>query len=886
MPNIINHNLKNNQKKPNAFIFDSYHIDKKTDTVSFFYSFDNGLKFTETITLGGGKINWSKISSVLVDKIIFNLHLVLGIGYYKAYCPKKIIIKSGILSKTEAEFWNKLYTKGLGEFFYRNKIDFRGLINFPYQKTKTTKAINIKLSNRVLLPWGGGKDSTVAAELLKEQGHDFTLTTLRDSNIQKETAKIAQRPRIINGRTIDPLLIELNKQGVYNGHVPISAIYFWITVLTAALYDYRHIVYSNEGSANFGNVKYLGQEINHQYSKSLEFENDFRAYLKNFVTPDINLFSSLRQFSDLKISKLFSRYEKYFPVFSSCNRNFSITKKVNARWCGECPKCAFTFSQLAAFIDREKLINIFGQNLFAKKELLPVFQELWGEKRFKPFDCVGTPTEVKAALLLAGTKKEWQPDFMVNYFKNKIAPKIKDAGKLINEALYNRPEHNIPMNFRRTLLLGYGLEGNFAFNYLRKKYPDFKFAIADQKPITLKDKNIKLFSGKNYLDAIKNYDLIIKSQGITNLKPELMAAKNSGQEITSITNIFLEVYGEQTIGVTGTKGKSTSASLIFEILKAAGKKVYLVGNIGFDPLEHLLTKYDEQKIFVYEMSSHHLSTVKYSPHISIFINIFPDHLPYHGGFNNYFQAKTNITKHQKKDDIFIFNSEYPAIKKLAAKTKARTISYLQECSVRNNFIYYRSEKIISLSNIKLLGDHNIKNIMAAICAVKLYKTPNSAIKKALAKFNNLEHRLQFVGKYKNISFYDDAISTTPESTMAALDVFKDKTDTIILGGEDRGYKFAALAKRLAELKINNFIFFPDSGQKIAREIKSAYQKKKLPVPKTLFTKNMDEAVKFAYQNTEVGKICLLSTASPSYSLFKDFKEKGNLFQTAIKKYCK
>ncbi len=873
-------------KKPNIFTFESYRFNTKNDSIAFNYSFDNGLKFTETISLGGGKINWSKVNRPLIDKILFNLHLVLGIGYYKAYCPKKIIIKSGALSKPEADFWDKLYTNGLGEFFYRNNIDYRHLINFPYQKNKTTKPLNISLGNRVLLPWGGGKDSCVSAELLKELGHDFTLITLRDSDIQRATAKITGRPRIINGRAIDPALIELNKLGVYNGHIPISAIYAWTTVLTAALYNYRHIVYSNEASANFGNVKYLGQEINHQYSKSLEFENDFRNYLNNFVTPDINHFSSLRQFSDLKISQLFSRYEKYFPVFSSCNRNFSITKKSSARWCGECPKCLFTFSQLAAYIDRSKLINIFGQNLFAKPELLPLFQELWGERKFKPFDCVGTPTEVKAALLLSGAKKEWQTDYIVKYFKKNIGSKIKNPGKLISDALKNKDEHNIPADFRSTLILGYGLEGKFAYSYLRKKYPDFIFGVADRQLPALNDKKINIFSGTNYLESIKAHEVIIKSPGFSDLAPELMAARSAGRDITSITNLFLSVYGKQTIGVTGTKGKSTTASLIYEMLKAGGKKAYLIGNIGFDPLEHLLTKFDKDKIFVYELSSYQLSSAKYSPHLAVFINIFPDHLPYHQGFNNYFSAKTNITNFQAQKDFFIYNENYPAIKKVASRTLASSISYLKECSVRGNNLYYHTEKIISLNDIKLLGKHNLMNIMAAICAAKIYKTPAPSIRKALIKFTNLDHRLEFVGRFKNIDFYDDAISTTPESTLVALEVFKDRLGTIILGGEDRGYKFEALAERLAELKVNSFVFFPNSGARIAQAIKSAYQKKKLGSLKILFTKSMDEAVKFSYQNTPAGKICLLSTASPSYTIFKDFKEKGNLFQAAIKKYKK
>jgi len=877
--------MKNTDRKPNIFTFESYSINEKTNTISFLYSFDNGLKFTDTIALGGGKIAWRQANLALVERIVFNLHLALGIGYYKAYCPKKIVVKSGQLSKAEAKFWDKLYIKGLGELFYKNKIDYRDLVKFPYQKNKITRPLVVKLADRSLLPWGGGKDSSLAAEILKELGHDFTLISLRDSDIQKATAKIAARPRIINNRFLDPKLIELNKQpGVYNGHLPISAIYSWTTILTAVLKNYRQVIFANEASANIGNVNYLGQEINHQYSKSLEFENDLRDYLKNFISPDINYFSLLRQFSELKITKLFARQEKYFPVFSSCNRNFSFTKKISARWCGHCPKCLFTFSQFAAFIDRQKLIKIFGQNLFAKPELLPLFQELWGEKRFKPFDCVGTPTEVKAAFLLAAAKTNWRQDFIVKYFQKNIAPRIKESGKLINEALKNNSEHNIPANFRPTLILGYGLEGKFAYDYLRKKYPNFKFGLAEQKPIALKDKRVTVFSGKNYLAALNKYEVIIKSPGISEFEPEIIAAKNSGREISSITNLFLTVYGNQTIGVTGTKGKSTTASLIYQILKTAGEQAYLVGNIGHDPLQHLLARPDKEKIFVYELSSYQLDTAKYSPHISVFINIFPDHLPYHRGFNNYFKAKTNITNFQNKKDFFVFNSNYSALNKLAKSTDAQKINYLKKCSLRQNYLYYGNEKIIALADIKLLGRHNLQNIMAAVCASKLYKISNTASKQTLTKFTNLEHRLEFVGQYQGISFYDDAISTTPESTLAALEVFKEKIGTIILGGEDRGYKFFALAEKLAELKITNIVLFPDSGPKIAQAIKKAYQKNKLTIPKILTTTKMDIAVKFAYQNTKPGQICLLSTASPSYSLFKDFKEKGNLFQQAIKKY--
>lgn len=871
-------------KKPTAFVFESYSIDKKTATISFSYSFSNGKKFTERIKLGQ-KVNWNGASQALINRVVFNLHLALGLGYYKAYCPKRIIIKSGPLSKGEAAFWDKLYTKGLGEFFYRNRIDFRGLVKFPYHGNRAPKPIRARLAERSLLPWGGGKDSSLAAEMLKELGHDFTLISLRDSAVQKETAKLSGRKRIIIGREIDPGLIELNKQGAYNGHVPISAIYSWIAILTAILKGYRRVIFANEASANYGNVRYLSTEINHQYSKSLEFENDLRSYLRNFVTPDIDYFSLLRQFSDFKIAKLFSGYQKYFPVFSSCNRNFSLTKRPERRWCGKCPKCLFTFSQLAAFLSRKELIKIFGRSLFAEKKLLPVFQELWGEKKFKPFDCVGTPAEVKAAFLLISARKEWQSELIVKYFNRHIVPRIKNPGKLINDALKNQPGGNLPLDFQKILILGYGQEGKFASGYLRKKYPKLRFGLADQKPLDRKDKNVAVFSGRNYLQAIKGYEMIIKSPGINDREPEIAAARNSGKTISSVSDLFLGTRRDQTIGVTGTKGKSTTASLIGQILKTAGRKAHLVGNIGRNPLPYL-EKADQDELFVYELSSYQLATANHSPHISVFINIFPDHLPYHRGFANYLAAKANITNSQRKNDFFIFNSEYPELKTLAKETSAQKIDYLKECSARQGYLFYRREKIMPLSEIKLLGAHNLKNIMAAICVAKIYGVNNYNIRRALKKFTNLEHRLQSLGRHKGISFYDDAISTTPESTLAAIDVFQGKIGTIILGGEDRGYNFSALADKLAELAVPNFVFFPDSGQRIAKAIELAYRRRKIALPKMIFTRSMAKAVGFAYRQTAAGKVCLLSTASPSYSLFRNFQEKGELFQQAIKKYKK
>jgi UDP-N-acetylmuramoylalanine--D-glutamate ligase len=538
---------------------------------------------------------------------------------------------------------------------------------------------------------------------------------------------------------------------------------------------------------------------------------------------------------------------------------------------------------LSAFIPLKKLTKIFGKNLYEDKNLLPLFLELWGQKNFKPFDCVGEPQEALAASLLALKQKDCQKTFILNYFDKNVRPKIKDEKALIEKNLTLKPHHNIPEKFQKIMILGYGREGQAAAEYFHSIHPSKTLTLADQKPIKKSGPDI-VISGPKYLASLSDFDLIIKSPGIPGDLPEIITAQKNGSKITTNTNIFFQNNPGQIIGVTGTKGKSTTAKLIYEIIKQAALKVELVGNIGNDALIHLKGKKDKDKIFVYELSSYQLSTLKQSPQIAVFLDIFPDHLPYHQGFKNYQAAKANINKYQGPSDFFVFNSQYPFIKNLAQKTPAHTVDYPAICSIKNGWINYRTEKIIPLTKIKLIGQHNLKNIMAAICIAKIMHLKTQAIRLAIKNFRGLDHRLELIGKFQGIEFYDDAISTTPESTLEAIETLKDKLETIILGGQDRGYNFKKLAQRIIELDIANIVLFPDSGAKIWQAIKAAAKAKKRKLPQKIRTKSMAAAVKFAYQKTTPGKICLLSTASPSYSIFKNFEDKGNQFQQNIKKY--
>ena len=428
------------------------------------------------------------------------------------------------------------------------------------------------------------------------------------------------------------------------------------------------------------------------------------------------------------------------------------------------------------------------------------------------------------------------------------------------------------------LIVGFGFEGRFVYGYLRKKYPLAEIAIADQKKMVAPDKKIKMYYGKNYLERTEDYAVIIKSQGVPPHLKQLRTAKKAGRVITSLTKIFFKECRGKILGVTGTKGKSSTASLIYEILKQAGLKVFLVGNIGHNPLSHLGENRGKDKIFVYELSSHQLADLRQSPKIAVFLDIFPDHMPWHGSYKKYQLAKANIAKYQRPNDYFIYNSSYPFIKNLASSSLAKKVDYQERCNIKNGDIYYGGQKIVSVNKIKLLGRHNLENTFACISAAKIFKIENKIIAQAISSFKGLKHRLEFVKEIKGVGYYDDAISTTPESTLAAINVFGDKLGTIFLGGLDRGYNFDRLALKLHKIKISNIVLFPNSGEAIWQSLKKIYILKRTALPKKFFTANMGKAVKFAYKNTAPGHACLLSTASPSYGIFKNYIEKGNLFK--------
>ena len=346
--------------------------------------------------------------------------------------------------------------------------------------------------------------------------------------------------------------------------------------------------------------------------------------------------------------------------------------------------------------------------------------------------------------------------------------------------------------------------------------------------------------------------MIIKSPGI----PFKILPKSVLSKISTQTEIFFDNCPGKIIGVTGTKGKSTTAFLIYKILKSRGVKTYLIGNIE-KPVLSYLAKAKPDDVFVYELSSHQLYNLKKSPQIAVLLNIYPEHLDYYRNFKEYANAKTNITKYQTKNDYLVYNSEDKLVSQIAKKSKAR--------------------------KIQIKGSYYALDKAAASAVGKIFKVPLKIIAKAIKNFKPLPHRLELVGTFKGITFYNDALATIPEATIGALDTLGDRVETIMLGGYERNIDFSNLAKKILKTKIKVVILFPTTGKRIWDEI---FKRQRGRVSlKPFFVDNMLDAVKLAYLHTQKGKICLLSTASPSFSLFRDYKEKGNLFKKYVKNFA-
>jgi UDP-N-acetylmuramoylalanine--D-glutamate ligase len=832
--------------KTSTFHFTNHAFSREKREVKFFYDVTRGaekIHFTEVLQLPNISIRKNLPQNIL-DSILRDLHLAIGLSYYKMFLSQKVVFPYK-LTKEQAAFWSRIYREGHGELLFQNKVSPNRIAKFSSDAKALPGTEYIWQKDRSLVGIGGGKDSIVGAELLKSIGQEigvFHVSNGHPSKIVENVTKLVGVKLPVDFvRKLDPKIFDKNV-AEFQGHIPVSVIFAFLGVFGALLYDYRYVVVSNEKSSNFGNIEYKGLQVNHQWSKSEAVEKAVQKYVKDFITPSVVYYSQIRAFDEIRVAKIFSKYEKYFYTFSSCNRAYKMFDASPVLWCGECAKCSFVFLMLAPFIPKQKLLNIFRKNLLNDPGLIQMYKDLLGYGGLKPFDCVGTFEESRVAFSLI--KKKFAHDIVVKKLKHFV----KDSSAENRKVFSFQDAPTVPARFKflgatSALIVGYGKEGRASHEYLKKFYPGLRVGIADLK------------QGKNYLNKQENFEIAIKTPVVPHEKMKI--------PYTTATNLFFSHVQNKIIGVTGTKGKSTTASLIAHFLKVAGKKVELHGNIGSPMLARVARLIPQDTTFVLELSSYQLEDITSSPQIAVVTTLFPEHMDHHGSLEKYYAAKKNIINFQTASDYFVYNSKNRLLRSWSKTSSAKTIQESKNLP-------------LDLGKTELQGNHNVSNAKLAVAVAELLELPKPVVVSGLKTFRALPHRLQNIGTFKGITFYDDAISTTPESTLAALSTLKN-VSTIFLGGEDRGYSFKVLEEKILKSKIRNIVLFPETGKKMFT------QKSKLNI---LRTTQMQDAVRFAYEHAKPESVVLLSCASPSYTLWKNFEEKGDEFQKWVKKLAK
>lgn len=428
---------------------------------------------------------------------------------------------------------------------------------------------------------------------------------------------------------------------------------------------------------------------------------------------------------------------------------------------------------------------------------------------------------------------------------------------------------------KKIAIVGFGREGKSTYKFIRKYLNNQKLEILDgnEKLLELNeelknDKNLKIITGKNYLDNLEKYDLIIKSPGV---KFKDLDISKFEDKITSQLGLTLDFYKQNVIGITGTKGKSTTTSLIFKVLKDQGYDAYLLGNIGI-PIFDYIEKFNENSKLVIEMAALQLEYVKTSPHIGIILNLFEEHLDFFKSKKHYFLAKLNMFKYQDNSDYGLYTSSNETLDKYVQNGNYITnlIDINKEFKIENNYIIYDNKKIYdSNSERLLLGKHNLTNIMFALRLSELLKLDLQKTINTINQFKPLEHRMEYVATINGVKYYNDAIATIPEATINCVEALKD-VDTIIFGGMDRGIDYNDLIDFFNKSKIKNFICMPDTGYKIGKKIKSK---------NVYMVETLEDAVKKAKEVTK--NICVMSPAASSYNAFKNFEEKGRIYKELV-----
>ena len=450
-----------------AFRFVRCGFDAATGVARLVYAFDDGPELVETVTLPGAPFELDATRAQAAEQALRLLHLIAGVSYYKAAVPAEIRIDGYGIDAATATLLDTVYLNGLGEFAYRNGLDLRGRIRFPVARVseahpgnqvtgtpdaavgliRATEAASpaLGLREHALVAIGGGKDSLVSIEALRAEGVAQTVTWIGGSQLIAACAAHTGLPTLNIGRQLAPQLFDLNRQGAWNGHIPVTAVNSAIMAFAAVVLGVDQVVFSNERSASYGSIIPGTGEVNHQWSKGWAFESAFGGHLQSHVAADLQYYSLLRPLSELAVARQFAKTDRYDAHFSSCNRNFHILgERPTSRWCGVCPKCHFVFLALAPFVPKLRLVGIVGRNLLDDPAQTSGFDALLEYQDHKPFECVGEGRESRAAMAALAQRPEWREDALVARFAREIAPQLDVDGLRIEPLLVLDEEQRIP----------------------------------------------------------------------------------------------------------------------------------------------------------------------------------------------------------------------------------------------------------------------------------------------------------------------------------------------------------------------------------------------------------------------------------------------------------
>jgi UDP-N-acetyl-alpha-D-muramoyl-L-alanyl-L-glutamate epimerase len=441
--------------KYKEFIFENYHYDQSCSTLSLRYRFSEGPKFQEELVFDCPQRSLSSAASEVLDRIFRLIFLMAGVSYYKAFIPKRLNCEAFPLDRAAAEFLQAFYEKGLAEFAFTNQVSLRGHFEVRSSAIPPAAAMMLELPRRTCVPVGGGKDSIVSLECLKRAGEPLILFALGDAEPISACIAAANRPFIRVHRRLDRGLFDLNQTGALNGHVPITGILSAITLAAAVMSGFDVIAMSNEHSASAPNLQIDDIPVNHQYSKSFEFEKTFSDFVQTHISPSIAYFSLLRPLSEIEIARRFSGYPEYFKVFRSCNTAFRQAPAARGiKWCGNCPKCRFVFLALAPFLGKAELIGIFGRNLLDDETQQEGFAALCGLRAHKPFECVGEIGESAAVLSHLGAQPIWRNDTVVRDLHGDFASLRQRDCREYSSLFEIKQPHRVPDRYLAMLNAG------------------------------------------------------------------------------------------------------------------------------------------------------------------------------------------------------------------------------------------------------------------------------------------------------------------------------------------------------------------------------------------------------------------------------------------------